>query len=370
MATRAIKVGVVGCGSISDTYLQNMIDHAANLEVVACCAAHFEHAQRKAAQYGISACSFEEMLANDAIEMVVVLTPVPTHYELIRRALEAGKHVYTEKVMTTEAAQAAELVRLADEKGLYLGAAPDTFLGASLQTARRAIDEGLIGDVTGFVASANRDLDYYTAKYGFLLLPGGGICYDYGVYYLTALVSLLGPVQRVCGVFGNRKPVRLNRIEGSENYGKEYAYPNESYVHAVLEMESGSSGCFSLNGDSVRSDQALFVIHGTKGMLKLGNPDEFGGAVRFIPNEAPFAERVLESDLPFTGDSRGIGPAEMADAILSRRPNRASKEMAYHVLDALEQIARSAQQGAFMEVHSRFDRPAAFVRADSEAWRR
>lgn len=364
-----MNVGVVGCGSISDTYLSNMIHHIGNLNVIACCAAHLESARRKAAQYGIEACTFEAMLVNPRIEMVVVLTPVPTHYDLIKRALLAGKHVYTEKIITLYAEQARELIELADEKGLYLGVAPDTFLGASLQKVRSAIDAGLLGEITGFVASANRDLDYYTANYGFLRLPGGGILYDYGVYYLTALVSVLGPVRRVCGVMGNRKPVRVNRIEGSDGFGKEYDYPNESYVQALLEMENGVSGCFSLNGDSVRKDQALFVIQGTGGMLRLGNPNDFGGAVRYLPNAEPYTARALDGDRPFSGDDRGIGPAEMADAIRNHRPNRASREMALHVLDTMEMIGLSAERGGFIEVKSSCQRPAAFEAADSESWR-
>ncbi len=370
MSDNIMKVGVVGCGSISDTYLTNMIHHIANLDVVCCCAAHYENAVRKAAQYGIRACTYPEMLADPEIGMVVILTPVPTHYDLIRSALLAGKHVYTEKVIAVNAQQAKELLQLAEERRLYLGAAPDTFLGASLQIARKAIDDGLLGDITGFIAAANRDLDYFTAAYGFLLLPGGGICYDYGVYYLTALISLLGAVKRVGSIMGNRKPVRVNRIEGSADYGKEYAYTNESYVQAVLEMENGSCGCFSINGDTVCEDKAMFVIHGTKGMLKLGDPNQFGGAVTYIPNAEPYAPRVLDcGDMPFAGNSRGIGPAEMADAIFNRRPNRASKEMAYHVLDTLEQIGKSSESGCFIAPESRCDRPAAFAPADSVAWR-
>ena len=124
----------------------------------------------------------------------LILTPAPTHEGLIRQALQAGKHVYTEKTMTLSTESAGELIALAKEKGLYLGAAPDTFLGAALQTARKAIDDGLIGEITSFEACANRDLDLLAGMFSFLRMEGGGICYDFGVYYLTALVSLFGPV--------------------------------------------------------------------------------------------------------------------------------------------------------------------------------
>ena len=257
MAKNTMRIGVVGCGEISDIYISNMMNRFSNLEVVACCAKHFESAQRKAKQYGLIATTFEDMLEMPDIDMTVILTPAPTHYELIRRSLEAGKHVYTEKMITLEKRQADELVQLANERQLYLGSAPDTFLGAALQTARKAIDDGLIGEPTGFVTSANRDLDNLAAHVGFLRMPGGGICYDYGVYYLTALVSLLGPMARVSAMVGNRKPVRVNPIKESPDFGKEFEYDNESYVSAILETKSGISGCFSLNGDSVLKDRRI-----------------------------------------------------------------------------------------------------------------
>ena len=374
MQRTALKVAVVGCGAISDVYLRNMIHRFTNLEVVACCAAHLEHAQRKAVAYGIRACTYAEILRDPAIDMVVILTPAPTHFDLIRDALLAGKHVYTEKTMTVEAAQAAQLLALADSKGLYLGSAPDTFLGGALQTARSALDGGQIGEVTSFQVSANRELDYLAGKYSFLRMPGGGICFDYGVYHLTALVSLLGPMGSAAAIVQNRNPVRVNCVPDSPEFGREYAYPNESQVAAVLQTRSGVSGCFSLNGDSVREDQAMFTLYGTKGILKLTDPNAFGGDVVLIPNtpDAPggCAPQALESRFGFSEDSRGVGPAEMADAILSGRPNRASKEMAFHVLDVLEQILRSSAERRFVEIQSTCARPEPFPPEASAAWTR
>lgn len=154
-----LNTAVVGCGAISDIYLENMIYHFDNLNVTACCANHLEHAKTKADAYGIKGCTYEEILKDPSIDMVVILTPAPTHEILIRQALEAGKHVYTEKTMTLSAQSAMNLQCLAKSKGLYLGSAPDTFLGAALQTARKTIDDGLIGEVTSFDICANRDLD-------------------------------------------------------------------------------------------------------------------------------------------------------------------------------------------------------------------
>ena len=360
---RQLRTGVIGCGAISDIYLKNMIGEFDNLEVVACAAAHVENAQKKGEQYGIRGCTVEELLADETIDLVVILTPAPTHYELAKRALEAGKHVYTEKTMTIAPDTAAKLVKLAEDKGLYLGSAPDTFLGASWQTARKMIDEGRLGEITSFQISANRDLDFLAGLFGFLCMPGGGICYDYGVYYLTTLVSLLGPVKRVAASVKNQRTVRVNAAPQSPEYGKEFEYPNESQVCAVVELESGVMGNFALNGDSVLTDQAMFAIYGTKGILKLTDPNQFGGKNVLMANSNDFSKppvwEEIENVFPYEENSRGIGPSEMADAILSGRKNRANKEMAYHVLDVVDTMMRSSESGQFEEVTSTCERPEA-----------
>ena len=187
MAIQPIRVGVVGSGMISQIYLQNMTRRFKILEVGGVCSAHFENAKRRADEFGLPATSFDGLLADESIDMIVNLTPAPAHEAIIRRALEAGKHVYTEKVMTTSHESARALADLAAGKGLWLGSAPDTFLGAALQTARRAIDDGLIGEVTSFAFAANRDNCFLSSFFRFLNLPFGGVAYDYSVYYLTAL---------------------------------------------------------------------------------------------------------------------------------------------------------------------------------------
>lgn len=361
MEQKQLRAGVIGCGAISDIYLKNMINEFGNLEVVACAANHLENALKKAEQYGIKGCTVEELLADDSIDMVVILTPAPTHYELAKKALEAGKHVYTEKTMTITVETARELVKLADEKGLYFGSAPDTFLGAAWQTARKMIDEGKLGEISSFQISANRDLDFLAGLFGFLRMPGGGICYDYGVYYLTMLVSLLGPVKGAFAMVRNLKPVRKNVMEQSPEYGKEFSYPNESQVCAVMELENGVRGNFALNGDSVLQDQAEFIIYGTKGILKMNDPNGFGGKNIFMANSYDISRQPVWEEIDnvcgYEENSRGIGPSEMADAILSGRRNRASKEMAYHVLDVIDTMMKSSDSGRFEEVASTCERP-------------
>ncbi len=371
MKYEAVHVGVVGAGIISDIYLSNMIHKFSILQVDAVCANHLENAQKQAEKYGIRACTYEEMLADDTMEMIVNLTPACAHYEIIKKALLAGKHVYTEKTMTDQLEKARELLDLAEEKQLYLGSAPDTFLGASLQTARKAIDDGLIGEVTSCAAAANRDNNFLLSKFSFLRMPGGGACYDYAVYYLSALVSLLGPVSRTAAIVRAPYQKHVNIIPGDPDYGKEMDTPNESQVSAVLQFETGITGTFHLNADSVLEDQAFMAVYGTKGILYLADPNQFGSTVRLLENNHSFEEKAKMRELPnlygYEENSRGVGPAEMAYAIRKGCKNRANKEFAYHVLDVLSAILTSGETGTFQEIASSCERPRQLaVPAESE----
>lgn len=361
MAIKPMRVGVVGSGMISRIYLENMTRRFQILEVGGVCSAHFENAKRRADAFGIPAMTFEDMLADPDIGMIVNLTPAPAHEGIIRRALEAGKHVYTEKVMTTSHESARALSDLAAQKGLWLGSAPDTFLGAALQTARRAIDDGLIGEVTSFAFAANRDNGFLTSFFRFLNLPFGGVAYDYAVYYLTALCALLGPVAKVAAAVRAPYPTHEDIDPKSQTFGRMIDTPNESEVSAVLTLASGVSGTAHVNADSVIEDQRFFAIYGTKGILYLPDPNGFGGEVRLQPNwahdEAPAPARTLECPFGYRDNSRGVGPAEMAWSIREGRPARANADMACHVLEVIDAIIESGRTEAFVKVDSRFDRP-------------
>lgn len=356
-----IRVGVIGAGAISGIYLTNMIQHFPQLDVRAVSAAHIGHAQAKAEQFGIMACKTDELLRRDDIDMVVVLTPVGTHYELIRQALLSGKHVYTEKTLTDDPGKAAELLKLADERGLYLGSAPDTFLGPAWQAARKAIDDGMLGEIHSFAISGNRCNDILLSMFSFLRQPGAGILYDYAVYYMTALVSLLGPVARVAAITGSPYPTHRNILPESPDFGKIMDTPNESQVSAILRLRNGVTGTLHIDSDSASQDQAYFAICGTKGILYLTDPNGFCGEIRFLPAMPKDGNRmessVLPQQTPVMENMRGIGPAEMSDAILTGRKNRAEGEMAYHVLEVLTAMLQGGEKGKFVDIASSCERP-------------
>ena len=359
-----LGVGVCGCGAISRIYLQNMTHRFSNLAVVSCCARHLEHAQKRAEEFGIEAMTYEEMLQDERISLIVILTPAPTHAALIRQALLAGKHVYTEKTMTDDHISAMALAELASRKGLYLGAAPDTFLGAAQQTARAAVDSGVIGEVTSFAFAANRDNAYLRSFYRFLNLPGGGVGYDYAVYYLTALVNLLGPVSQAAATVRAPFPTHIDLNPAYETFGQMIPTPNESEICAVLRMKSGVCGTLHVNNDTgVAKDQSFLAVYGTKGILYLPLPDDFGGDVRLLrtigaPGSDAAAE-VLPNHHAFGENSRGVGPAEMAWAIRRGRSSRVGAQMPCHVLEVIDAIIESGEQSAFVDISSECARPAA-----------
>ncbi|MDO4648697.1 MAG: Gfo/Idh/MocA family oxidoreductase [Eubacteriales bacterium] len=359
-----MNVGVIGSGAISDIYLENMIHKFDNLNVIAIASQHLENAQKKGEKFNISACSVEELLQNPEVELVVNLTPVGAHYQVIRDALNAGKHVYTEKTLTDDVEKARELLELADRKGRILASAPETFLGAALQTARKAIDEGMLGDIHSFNIAANRDNDILTGVFAFLRQPGAGILFDYGVYYMTGLVSLLGPVKRVGSMIAAPYPKRVNPVPGMKDTGKEIETPNESIASAVIQMANGITGTFHMNAETICKDQAHFVIYGKKGILYLTDPNQFGGQVRFLPNNFNFENSgepvVLEPVNPYEDNYRGIGVSEMAKALAEGKENRASKEMAFHVQEALQAMLQSGKEGTFVDIISTMKRPEPF----------
>lgn len=356
-----MKIGVIGSGAISDIYLTNMINVFDNIDVECIASMDREQAKEKAKQHGIRSCTPEELLKDPQVEMVVNLTPVGAHYQVVRDSLMAGKHVYTEKTMTDDLAKAAELVKLADEKGLYLGSAPDTFLGSGLQTARRAVDNGLIGDVHSFVISCNRKNDILLSAISFLRQPGCGILYDYGVYYVTALVSILGPVSRVAGVIGKPYPTHVNILTVSPEYGKIMDTPNESQVSAILQLENGITGTMHIDADNNILDTAFFAIYGTKGILYLTDPNQFGGSVKYLTDDMNPTKKVdpveLWSYTQYSENFRGIGPSELANAIREGRECRPSKEMAYHVLEVLTAILNGGEKGEFFDIESTCRKP-------------
>lgn len=362
MKNTKMCVGVVGAGAISDIYLKNMTTRFHNLYVKSICARHLDHARIKGQEYGILAVTYEEMLGDDEIDIIVNLTPVTAHYDVIKAALEHGKHVYTEKTLTDDVGRSWELLKIAEEKHLYLASAPDTFFSGALQRARTAIDEGLIGEVNSFAISGNRNNDILLSALAHLREPGSGIVYDYAVYYVTALVSLFGPVARVGSSVRTPYPTHINCLPQSPEFGHVMDTPNESQINAVIQLENGITGTLHIDADNIFSDQAWFMVYGTKGILMLTNPDHFDGQVKYIRQSSdPSSDAepiVLWNFTPYTDNSRGVGVSDMADALAEHRVCRAGSKMAFHVQEVLSAMLKGGSAGCFTDIDSECLKPA------------
>jgi predicted dehydrogenase len=358
---KKVRTAVVGCGAISEIYLQNMTSAFEILEVVGCCDTNQERAEKRAKQFNIKKMSFEEILNDKSIELVLNITAPGAHHQVSARALEAGKHLYSEKPIDLTFEAARELTELADKKGLLFGSAPDTFLGQAVQTARFYLDSGLIGDITSVYAVLNRDAGLLAELFPFTALPGGGIGLDMGLYYLNAILNILGPVKQAAGFVQTRNPNRVHYLPGKENFGEPFTLQAENLVTGSLLFESGVFGSLMLNSCSIPAELPQIVMYGTEGILYMTNPNNFGGEVKAV-----LKGQTEPVNLPpthgFSENSRGIGIAELAWSLRNGRRPRTSKEMAFHGLELLLGIFKSCETKRFYEMTTTFTRPAPLPR--------
>ena len=349
-------IGVIGTGTISSRYLEVMKGFTV-LDVAACADLIVERAREKATQFGVpKACNVEELLADPAIEIVVNLTIPKAHGEVGLAAIESGKSVHNEKPLALSREDGRRMLELARAKGVRVGCAPDTFLGGGLQTCRKVIDDGTIGEpvaATAFLASHgpeswHPDPDFYYQ-------PGGGPMFDMGPYYLTALITLLGPVRRVTASTRITFPERL--ITAEAKYGQKITVRTPTHVAAVLDFAGGAIGTLITSFDVWSHSLPRIEIYGTEGTLSVPDPNTFGGPVRVrLGREKDWTDVPLTHG--YTTNSRGIGVADLAYALRSGRPHRANGELAYHVLDIMHATYDASREGRHVELASSCERPA------------
>jgi predicted dehydrogenase len=352
-----MPVGLIGSGNVSHIYLGTAARFAV-LDVVACADLDLDKARAVAEKFGVPrACSVEELLSDPDIELVANLTVPAAHGTVGMAVVEAGKALYNEKPLTTTREEAQLLLRAAQGRGVRVGGAPDTFLGASIQACREVIDGGGIGDPIGATAVTVRaGPESWHPNPAFFYQPGAGPLFDLGPYYITCLVTLLGPVASVTGsarITFNERPVKVGPMKGAS-----IPVETPTYVTATLEFATGLIATLITTFDVVVSDLPHVEIYGSEGTVNLVDPTIFGGRVRVSrgPDEG-WREVPLRHRFTRVQD-RGIGLAEMAYAMRAGRPHRASADLAYHVLDVMSAIYESAQSGRRVAIASRCDRPA------------
>jgi predicted dehydrogenase len=348
------RVGIVGCGDVTNLYLPGTAPFA-SIELAACADLDAERAVALSARGGFPAMSVDALLADPTIEIALVLTPPAAHAAVSRAAIAAGKHVYSEKPLATTLSDARAVLDDAAAAGRRVGAAPDTFLGGGLQTARALIDDGAIG--TPLVASAtvaHLGPERWHPNPGIFYAPGGGPLLDVGPYYVAALVSLLGPIEAVSAV--GRGLGSDRRIGAGPRAGETVTADVPTTAVGTLAFASGAVGGLTASFDVVATTAPHLEIHGSSGSLSLGDPNHFDSEVRYRPAGSETWEDV---PLRFSGDvGRGIGLADMISGIRSGQPHRASGDLAFHVLEVLLALEAGTTSGRTERIASRPDRPA------------
>jgi len=360
MNLKPLKVGLIGSGQISGTYLNNMINRFHILDVAGCSDILPERSAKRAEEYNIRDMTNEEILADPEIKIVVNTTYPTSHYAVNKAALMAGKNVHCEKMIAVTLDEGSELIELAKSKNLRIGMAPDTFLGAGFQTARKLIDAGMIGEP--FMAQAMVVRGYHSERwlagmFDFTRQPGGGIPFDMGGYYLHALVNLLGPVKRAAGFAQLRRGERFFQNTKNKNFGEKFNVETINALTGSVEFESGVLGNIAFVSEGF-GETTRVEVYGREGTLICPDPNRFCGPV--------YLKRIGESEpvsMPLThgfgeGCCRGVGVADMAWGITNGRPHRAHGDMGFHAFEVIHGIWLGSQTNKVYEMKSTCARPA------------
>lgn len=351
-----VKVGFIGVGNIFPQYIKWSRTFEI-LDVVAVADMDVSRAQARAKEYDIPhAYTVDEILADPEIQIIVNLTVPQAHGAVSLAILNAGKHVYSEKPLGLSREEAQKILALAAEKHLLVGCAPDTFLGGGIQTARKLIDDGLIGRpvaATAFMSGHGPESWHPNPEFYYKL--GGGPMFDMGPYYLTALVNLLGPVKRVTASAQISFPERI--ATSKEKNGLKIAVEVPTHVAGIMDFASGAVGTIITSFDTWAHHLPLIEIYGSEGSLSVPDPNTFGGKVLLRRWDEKEWREIEHSHSDEVG--RGIGVADMAYAIQSGRMNRVSGQLAFHVVDLMQSFHEASAQGKHVDVGSTVKQPDA-----------
>ena len=371
-----VNVAMIGVGAISGIYLQNLTKLFKEVNLLGVCDLVRERAEKAQQDYGIEKIydTMHDAFADPDVDVILNLTRPYEHYEVSRQALEAGKHVYSEKPLGADYEEGKALVKLAEEKGLMMGGAPDTYLGAGIQTCRKLIDDGCIGEVVGaacFMVCHGHET--WHPDPAFYYKRGGGPMMDMGPYYISALINLLGGVSGVTGV--TKRSFDKRMITSEPFRGEIVDVDVDTYITGTLHFESGAVGTIFTTFDVYYApqNQARFEVYGTKGTLLVPDPNGFGGPIRLFRPEDQNKEKAVDpgslaaaggmlgyKEMPlmfdYAGNSRGLGLADMCKAIETGRDMRASYKQTAHVLEILTAFEKSSAAKAYHPIETKFQR--------------
>ncbi|MFC4065095.1 Gfo/Idh/MocA family protein [Actinoplanes subglobosus] len=357
------RIGIVGTGWISGAYLETLRGHPA---VTIAAVADLDATRAAAVAAGLPGCRAlpaDDLLSDDSLATILNLTVPAAHAEIASLAIKNGHQVYGEKPLTSDMPTARALMEQAGARGIAVGCAPDTVLGTGVQTARAAVDAGLIGRPLSAVAVlATPGHERWHHHPDFYYRPGGGPLLDMGPYYLTALIHLLGPIVAVTGAASRQRPSRV--IGSGPRAGERIPVDVDTHVTGVLHHASGALSTITTSFDAVRTTAAPIEVHGETGTLAVPDPNRFDGDVRLATLTTP-GWQTLPPSAGYAEASRGIG---LLDMLTSPSP-RASGTVALHVLDAMTSLLHSAAEGRRIDLTTTVDRPAPVPLTPATSWR-
>lgn len=348
-------IGVIGCGKICDEYLSNLNVYP-GVKVLACADIVESKARATAKRHGVPrTVSPKHILSDPDVDIILNLTIPTAHADVTLAAIRSGKHVYSEKPLATHRTAGAAIMEASRRHGVRVGCAPDTFLGGGLQTCRRLIDSGVIGQPIGATAfMMSHGPESWHPDPAFFYQSGGGPMFDMGPYYLSALINLIGPIRRVSGALGSAFSERT--VTSTPRSGDVIPVEVPTHITALLEFSNGAIGTLITSFDVWGSDLPKIEVYGTEGSLSGPDPNKFSGPVR-IHHKHDAEWRDLPLSHPEGG--RGLGVTELAASIRTQQRSRTDAELAFHVLDVMVALHESAERGRHVNLESTCHRPSA-----------
>lgn len=349
-----VKAGIIGCGHISAVYLENL-KHSPYIEIVAVADLLADRARARAEEFSVAnVYTVDELIQDSSIELVFNLTVPGSHAMTDLAVLEAGKHVFSEKPLAVSLEDGKRVLECARERGLLVGCAPDTFLGAGIQTARSAIQQGMIGRpiaATAFFMGSGPEWWHHDPE--FFYAAGGGPMFDMGPYYLTALVNLLGSIRRISSTVGIQVPDRM--IHSGPKEGTPLRVQTPTHLAGNIDFQSGAIATVITSFDIRGSSELPFIeIYGTEGTMSVPDPNTFNGDVK-IRRFGADEWKTVEPLFACSRNERGLGASEMVSALRAGKQPRTSGELAYHILEAMHAFQRSSLEGKHIILDSRFE---------------
>ena len=361
-----MRVGIIGCGNISETYFecQNLFN---NFSVVACADINIEAAKKSAEKYNVNAFSVDDILSSEDVDLIINLTIPAAHKEIIIKSLNAGKHCFSEKPLAMSFSEGLEISELAISKNLYVGCAPDTFLGAAGQKARSLIEDNKIGNVVlGTFNLMSHGMEHWHPNPDFFFKPGAGPVFDVGVYYITQLVNLIGPIKSISSLSGTATPERI--ITSEPRNGEKIKVETPTTLMGTLEFHNNAKIQFFCSWDVWKHKHSTIELYGLEGSMIVPDPNFFSGDILISHKEEDW--QIINNDKMLLGipnktdnngtkiaNYRGIGLSDMIDAIHNQRQSRCSLDLAVHVLEAMEGIIKSSDDRVNYHMQTKPNQP-------------